>query len=85
MPFTASRNGIEGSPGLSYNQSMKRALAVIIGVVLLAALVIFGLSDSAISIADTEIPDNGITTSQAEAGNRSASATIAITMYAMDD
>jgi hypothetical protein len=50
--------------------------------IILAGLVLFGLSDTVISIADTaSIPDNEVTSSEAD--NSSATATITITMYAM--
>jgi hypothetical protein len=41
--------------------------------------------DTGASLADSNIPDNEITTSQTEASNSSASATITITMYAVAD
>ena len=53
--------------------------------VMLAGLVLFGLSDTDISTADTGIPDNETTSSVNEASNSSASATITITMYAVAD
>jgi len=37
------------------------------------------------SLADSSIPDNELITSQIEASNSSASATITITMYAVAD
>ena len=63
---------------------VKRAFFLIILAIILVGAVLFGLSDSAISIADTSIPDNEMTTRQAEASNSSASATITITMYTGD-
>jgi len=62
-----------------------RLFFIAIIVVLLAGVVLFGLSDTAISIADTSIPDDEITTSQTEASNSSASAAITITMTGVLD
>jgi hypothetical protein len=53
--------------------------------ILLAGLVLLGLSDTSISIADTSTPDNEITSSISKASNSSASATIIITMYTVSD
>jgi len=64
---------------------MKRRVAIITIAILLLMSVLLGLSDTVISVADVYIPDNEITTSQPEASNSSASATITITMYAVDD
>ena len=47
--------------------------------------VLLGLSDTDISVADTNIPDNETTSTISKAGNSSASATITITMYAVVD
>ena len=52
-------------------------------VILLTALVLFGLIDTRISIADTGVPNNEVTSSISKASNSSASATITITMYAV--
>ena len=41
---------------------------------------LLGLSDTHISIADTSIPDNEVTSSVSKASNSSASATIMMTM-----
>jgi hypothetical protein len=57
-------------------------LLAIVGV-LLAGLVLFRLSDTGVSIADTGVPNNEVTSSISKASNSSASATITITMYAM--
>ena len=64
---------------------MKRLVTVVTLVILLVGLVLLGLNDTGISVADTGIPDNTITTSLTEASNSSASATITITMYAVAD
>ena len=58
---------------------MKRLILLITLVMTLVALVV---SDADTFLADSNIPDNEITTSQIEASNSSASATITITMYA---
>lgn len=50
-------------------------------VVLLLGLILFGPSDTAVSIADTGTPNNKVTSTS----NSSASATITITMYAVGD
>ena len=64
---------------------MKRVVASVAIAVLLIGLVLLGISDTRIAIADTVFPDSEITTSQTEASNSSASATITITMYAVAD
>jgi len=53
--------------------------------VILLGLPLSTISDSSAPLADTSIPDNEITTSQTEASNSSATATIMITMYALAD
>jgi len=63
---------------------VKKLLLVILAI-LLAGLTLFGLSDTAISIADTGVPNNETTSSISKASNSSASATITITMYTGDD
>lgn len=64
---------------------MKRLATVVTLAILLVGLVLLGSSDTGISIADTSIPVGELTTSQTEASNSSASATITITMYAVAD
>lgn len=64
---------------------MRKLFFLVIPTITLVGLVVIGLGDTTTSIADTEIPDNEITTSQTEASNYSASATITITMYAVHD
>ena len=59
---------------------MKRSLFPLIPAILLVGLVLLGLSDTDISIADTSIPENNGTNRITEASNSSASATITITM-----
>ena len=64
---------------------MKRLTILVILAILLLVSVLLGLSDAAISIAGTGIPDDELTTSQTEASNSSASGTIMITIYAVGD
>ena len=59
---------------------MKRRVTVVILAILVAVLVLFGLNDTDIAIADTSIPDNEVASSVSKAGNSSASATIMTTM-----
>jgi hypothetical protein len=47
---------------------------------MLALLILFSLSDAAISTADTGAPDKEATSSVSKASNSSAGATISITM-----
>lgn len=54
---------------------------IILGIVLILACL--AVSDSRASIADTSIPDNEVTSS--EANNSSATATITITMTTLPD
>jgi len=61
---------------------VKRLVTVVTLAILLVGLVLLGLSDTRISIADTSIPENYGTSSITKASNSSASATITITMYA---
>jgi hypothetical protein len=58
---------------------VKRLVTIVTGAILLIGLVLLGSNDRDISVADTSIPDNKITTSQTKASNSSA---IAITMIA---
>ena len=62
---------------------MQRLFFLTILAVILAGLILFGLSDGAISIGDTGTPNNEVTSSVSKASNSSASATITITMYAV--
>ena len=61
---------------------MKRLTALVTLAIILTGLVLFGLSDAVISIADTSTPDNEVTSSVSKASNSSASATITITWTA---
>ena len=64
---------------------MKRLVTVVTPAILLVVSVLFGLSDTDISIADTSVPDNEVISSISKASNSSASATITTTMYAVAD
>ena len=57
---------------------MKRQVTVVALAILLVVLVLLRLSDTEISVADTSIPDNKITTGQTKASNSSAIAMIMI-------
>ena len=63
---------------------MKKSFLIILAI-LFAGLILFCLSDTSISVADTGIPDSEATTSQIKASNSSASTIITITMYAVAD
>jgi len=58
---------------------VKRPVTVVTSVILLAESILLGLTGLNISVADTSIPDNKITTSQTKASNSCA---IAIVMIA---
>ena len=58
---------------------MKRLVTIVAPAILPTGLVLFDLSDTHISVADTGIPDNKVTTGQIKASNSSA---IGITMIA---
>ncbi|MCK4387694.1 MAG: hypothetical protein KAW00_02880 [Dehalococcoidia bacterium] len=62
---------------------MKRPFLLVTLAIILAGLVLFGLSDTLTSIADTGVPNGEATSSVSKASNSSASATITITMYAV--
>ena len=62
---------------------MKKLISLIILVVILTGLPVLVVSDT--PPADSNTPDNEITTSQMKASNSSASATITIAMYAVAD
>ena len=53
--------------------------------VLLVASILTGLGDKDVPVADTNVPNNDVSSSVSKAGNSSASATITITMYTGDD
>lgn len=48
--------------------------------IILAGLVLFGLNDTSISIADTGVPNSEAASSVSKAGNSPATATITITV-----
>ena len=60
---------------------MKRPFVLVIPAIILAGIVLFGLSDTSFSIVDTSIPDNEVASRRSEANNASATATITIMMY----
>lgn len=62
---------------------MKRLTLLVITAILLAGLVLLGLSDTDISVADTGSPNNEVTTNIRRASNSSSSASITITMYTL--
>ena len=62
---------------------MKRLILLIILVVIIASLPVLVVPDTGATLSDSSIPDNEVTTSQTEASNSSASATITITMYTL--
>ena len=53
--------------------------------VLMIGLLLLGISDTTASIVNTNIPENEVTSSQSEANNSSASATITITWRTVPD
>lgn len=59
---------------------MKRLIALAALLAMLVGLLLSGIGDTGISIANTSIPDNEVTSSQSKANNSSSSATITITM-----
>ena len=64
---------------------MKRLTVLVIVAILLTGLVLLGLSDTSISVADTSVPNNETTSAISQASNSSASATIKITMTTVPD
>ncbi len=64
---------------------MKRPVTIVILTILLVGLVLLGLNDTGISVADTGAPNNEVPSSASKAGNSSASATITITMTGVLD
>jgi hypothetical protein len=58
-----------------------RTRFLIILAIILAGSVLFGLSDTRISITDTGVPNREVTSSLSGASDSSASATVTITMY----
>jgi len=59
---------------------VKRLILLIALVLIIAGLPGLVVSDTRASLTDSNIPDNELTTSQTEASNSSASATIMTTM-----
>lgn len=64
---------------------MKRLFFIVTLAILLAGLVLFGLSDTVISIADTSVPNDEVANGQEVDNPDSASAVITITMYTVSD
>ena len=64
---------------------MKRLVIVATLALFLVGLVLLGLSDTAISIPHIGAPNNEATSSISKADNSSATATITITMYTVDE
>ena len=64
---------------------MRRLFVLATFVILLLVSVLFGLSDTAISVADTGSTNNEVTTTISKASNSSSSTSITITMYAVAD
>ena len=64
---------------------MKSLIVLITLLVTLAGFSASAVFNDIVSVSDSNIPDNEITTSQNEASNSLASATITITMYAVPD
>jgi len=62
---------------------VKRLVVVVTFAILLVGIILLSLGDTDISLADTSIPENNRTSSVTKASNSSAS--ITITMYAVDD
>ena len=62
---------------------MKMMFTVVTLAILLIGLVLLGIGDTRFAIADTSVPNDEVTSS--EANNTSATATITIRMYAMAD
>jgi len=53
---------------------VRRLVTVAVLAILLVGVVLFGLNDKDISVADTSVPDNKITTGHAEASDSSTTA-----------
>ena len=64
---------------------MKRLFFPVILAIILIGILLSGLSDTAISVEDTAGPNSKVASSLSQASNSSASTTITITMYTVDD
>ena len=62
---------------------MKRVVTVIVLAIFVVGVVLLGLTDTDISVADTSVPNDEVVSSVSKARNSSAGATI--TMYAVAD
>jgi len=65
---------------------VKRRVIIVILAILLTGLVLLGLNDTDITVADTSIPNyNEVTSNVSKASNSSVGGVITITMYAVAD
>ena len=64
---------------------MEELVIIFSPAILLIGSILLGLSDMDISVADTNIHNNEVISSASKASNSSASATITIIMYAVDE
>lgn len=64
---------------------MKRVVTVVAPAILVVGLILVGLSDTSISVADTRAPDDEVASSASKASNSSAVETMTITMYTLPD
>lgn len=64
---------------------MKKLVIVVTPAILLTGLVLSGLNDAKIAVADASTLDNEATSSVSRVGNSSTGATITITTYAVAD
>ena len=64
---------------------MKRLFFSVILAIILVGILLLGLNDTAISVENKAGPNNEVASSISKASNSSASASITITMYAVDD
>jgi hypothetical protein len=62
---------------------MKRLTVLLTLAILVAGLVLLGLSDTVISLPDTSLSPNEVTSNVSKVSNSSATATITITMYTL--
>jgi len=64
---------------------VKRPLYLVTLAIIIVGLLVFVSSDTLISIADTTVPDNEVTSSVSKASNSSETAGIRITMTGVTD
>ena len=65
--------------------TMQKSLVLETLLLIPVGLLVSGLSDALISVADPGVPNSEATSSISKSGNSSASATITITMYGVTD